>query len=202
MVGWVGQIQFYNPLWLSSDHRLDSESMFEPSGVSQNIKDDIILDIFNRCFYFFWRVLLSCVFGEKIVANQISRMKIDQDFPTLHTDWTIIILKMYECKAQQPLVPNLDQLFILRSKTLQQPWTMSNTITFDWAWLLCENHWPFHRKNQVSLIHRMFFKNFSIWPILILEIWLATYFSLYTRVNRSINGAWQLDFYRRLIQTK
>ena len=29
--GCLGQIQFYNPLWLSSEHRLDSESKFEPS---------------------------------------------------------------------------------------------------------------------------------------------------------------------------
>ena len=29
--GWIGQIRFYNPLWLSSEHSFDSESKFEPS---------------------------------------------------------------------------------------------------------------------------------------------------------------------------
>ena len=29
--GWVGQIRLYNPLWLSSEHSLDSESKFKLS---------------------------------------------------------------------------------------------------------------------------------------------------------------------------
>ena len=80
------------------------------------------------------------------------------------------------------------------SKILPQPWTMSRTMTLDWAWLLSESHWPFLCKNK----YLGFKKNIEMWnfskiisftkilisrSIFILEIWLASYFSPDTRVK-------------------